>query len=346
MINTTSNNKNVYVVLGMARSGTSVISRGLKALGVDLGSKLTPGSKWNPKGFWEDNDIVYKINERVLAALNCSWDTVKLIDKTHQVDDTLTDFKKRAAELLTQRFASTERWGFKDPRTVKILPFWQSVFQSINVKENYVIALRNPLSSAQSYQRLTGTDVEHGLLLWLMHLLGSVNGSQGKSRVIVSYDLLMQNPRKQLDRIQQNLSLPLLAESTEIEAYVDGFLDKTLHHYEYSFEDLQSHPATSVAPLCLKIYAWLLKIAKDEITWSDTRFTLAWQEIENEFNKLSSIYSYIDTLLQRNDVLKKSMHTLHKSRLWKMIYPLRVIDDALRARRRKAKQRRLAGVNV
>ena len=58
------------------------------------------------------------------------------------------------------------------------------------MKENYIIALRNPLSCAASYQRITGTDIEHGLLLWLSHLLAAVDGTEDKNRIIVSYDLL------------------------------------------------------------------------------------------------------------------------------------------------------------
>ena len=46
-------------ILGTARSGTSVIARGLSALGIDLRDKLIPASKVNPTGFFEDLDIVF-----------------------------------------------------------------------------------------------------------------------------------------------------------------------------------------------------------------------------------------------------------------------------------------------
>ncbi len=44
----------VIVLLGMHRSGTSPITRGLKALGVELGEDLLPSAPENPTGFWED----------------------------------------------------------------------------------------------------------------------------------------------------------------------------------------------------------------------------------------------------------------------------------------------------
>ena len=80
-------------------------------------------------------------------------------------------------------------------------------------------------------------------------------------------------------------------------------------------------------------------MANDEITFEDQIFLQAWQSIKQEFAKLAPIYSYVDTLIQRNNALNQSLKTLHKSRLWKMIYPLRVIDNALRTHRKRLKKK-------
>ena len=216
--------KNIFAILGTARTGTSVIARALKALGVDLGSRLTPANGWNPKGFWEDNDIVYQVNEKVLKNLGYAWDSVRVVDKNLQLSSSLDDIKVFAIELLRKRFVDTDYWGFKDPRTAKILIFWQSVFEAVQINEHYIIALRNPLSSALSYQRLTGKDVEHGLLLWLIHLITAVEQTAGKRRIIVSYDLLMQNPRIQLERIQQQFALSNRADNEELDKYINTCL--------------------------------------------------------------------------------------------------------------------------
>lgn len=50
-------NNQLIVVLGMHRSGTSAITRGLQVLGVELGDQLMPGAVGdNEKGYWEDSD--------------------------------------------------------------------------------------------------------------------------------------------------------------------------------------------------------------------------------------------------------------------------------------------------
>src|SRR5579862_2296745 len=188
--------KNIYVVLGMARSGTSAIARGLQALGIELGAHLTRGdAAWNAKGFYEDTDIVYSINRSVLEALNYSWLSATQIEQQYQQSDALNHLKTAATHLLQKRIGKSEHYGFKDPRTSLILPFWQSIFQQLELDDHYVIALRNPLASAYSYQKVSGVDIEEGLMLWLMHLIPAIDGTHGKKRVLVSYDLMLQNPR-------------------------------------------------------------------------------------------------------------------------------------------------------
>lgn len=333
--------KNVYVVLGMARSGTSAIARGLKALGIDLGSRLIAGDQaWNAKGFFEDTEIVYSINRSVLAALHYSWQSATNIKKECEDSTALEELKTAATHLLSKRMADAEDWGFKDPRTSLIVPFWQTIFQRLNLNEHYVISLRNPLASAYSYQKVTGVDIEEGLLLWMMHLIPAIECTRGKKRVLVSYHAMLENPRAQLERIHRTLAISLPLDNKKIDEYANEFLDKNLQHHEYSVNDLQSHSAAAVAPLCLQFYLMLSKVAKDEIDLNSEAFESEWQSLKNEFAKLQPIYCYIDTLLKRNKELVRANRTIRKSIPWKFIYPLRLIDDLLRAFRRQTKKMR------
>lgn len=330
--------KNIFVILGVARSGTSAIARGLKTLGIDLGDKMNlNGNKWNAKGFWEDTDIVYNINGQIFKTLNFPSYGIQVLEQNLQTSEQLSHIKHSAIQLLSQRFMMTDYWGFKDPSTAKLLAFWQSIFNELNIQDNYVIALRNPLASAQSYKKLTGTEIEIGLLLWLMHLLPAVNDTHNKNRVMVSYDLLMQNPIKQLNRIHRALHLILPINTAEMDAYTHHFLDKKLHRHEYTLEDLKTHPATKVAPLCLQTYELLMKVANDEISFDGAEFQTSWRTIQDELQKIYPVYCYVDTLLKNNNQLKKSLKLIHKSILWKMLYPFRMIDHKLRLRRHQVR---------
>lgn len=334
--------RNAFVVVGVARGGTSAIARALKALGVELGEKLTPGNeKWNPKGFWEDSDIVYKINGQVFSTLNFAPYGIELLDADKQTGAALQPVRAAAAELLNSRFAGTDKWGFKDPSTSKLLPFWQAVFAECRINDNYVIALRHPLAMAESYQRLTKCELELGLLLWLMHMVPAIDGTRGRNRLVISYELLLNDPRLQLERMQKQFHLH--ADESEINAYAGDFLDKKLRHFAHQDNDLNAQPASRVVPLCARVYQLLLRLARDEINFEGPVFSAEWSEIKNELDRIYPVYCYIDTLLKRCHSLDKQLRAINKSMLWKMLYPLRSIDDFLRSRRQKKRMsRRLA----
>ena len=117
----------MIVVLGMHRSGTSAITRGLQVLGVGLGDDLLPAQKDNQKGFWEDTDL-NKINEELLHALGADWHTLRPISANDLAGPDIHDFHNRALDIVRRRCRENTIFGFKDPRTAVLLPFWRGVF--------------------------------------------------------------------------------------------------------------------------------------------------------------------------------------------------------------------------
>lgn len=333
----TSTQKKIYVVIGFARSGTSVITRALKALGIDLGDAMQAvdaHSKWNPKGFWEDHELAYSIHAKVYALLGHKLRGIRLIDHD---EEKLIPAKHEAIKLLNQRFAKTSHWGFKDPSTAKVIPFWQSIFMSQNIEDHYIIALRNPLASATSFAKLSKLDTEIGLILWLTHLIPSIDDTFGKKRIVVSYEQMLKDPRKQLLRIQSQLNITTKTEN--LEEYIQEFLDDTLHRNKFSDENLKHNPLLTVAPLCIEVYELLLNVAEDKITIESEAFANAWNNIKQEFAKIYPIYCYLDNALQRNTTLQLNIRNIEKSYLWKLFYPLRLIDDYFRKIRHKKRRK-------
>lgn len=338
--------KRIYVVLGMARSGTSAITRGLKALGIDLGDKfLAGGVRWNPTGFWEDTDIVYDINQKVFQLLNHRWMTIQMVAADSFKHPGINKITQRAVNLLQQRFRTTNHWGFKDPRSTKLVPFWRNVFKTMAVEDCYVIALRNPVSSALSNQTLSGQRVETGLLYWVIHMIAAIENTQGKQRVIVSYEALLNDARQQLSRIKQQLSIPLPDNETEVNLYVDHFINQKLQRHPVNDADLMAHPAIAAVPLAARIYFLLLQVAKDELSLTDEVFQSAWQDIKSEFQRIYPCYQYVDNILTRTKLTQKWIKKVKKSISWRLIYPLRLLDDYFRAKRKmRRKQKRLGWI--
>ena len=64
-------------ILGMHRSGTSVLGGVLNIIGLDFGSDLMVANAANPKGYFKDN-FVYKLNEKILSKNDSDWHDIHL----------------------------------------------------------------------------------------------------------------------------------------------------------------------------------------------------------------------------------------------------------------------------
>jgi hypothetical protein len=142
----------VMIVVGMHRTGTSAITRGLTAIGVELGDDLLPPNVDNPKGFWENRAIV-DLDERLLTSLGHSWSShgVCAVAPSVLVQDHSLFFE--AVQLIRASTSRYPLWGFKDPRSARLLPFWQAICQHSRCLRAMSLRCGNPLSVADLLQR-------------------------------------------------------------------------------------------------------------------------------------------------------------------------------------------------
>lgn len=239
-LKTRTGEKSIVVVLGMHRSGTSAITRGLEVLGINLGERLMlPAEGNNEKGFFEDIDV-NAINVELLDALGQDWHTLSLIRADELLHEKYSGLRLRAVELLRSRLQNTDRFGIKDPRMCRLLPFWQKVFEHLHLDVSYVIAVRNPLSVAKSLEARNQLPHEKSHYLWLGHILPSVLLTQGEHRVLVDYDLLLENPQQQIARMA--LGLNSKPDPVRLAEFSRDFLDIRLRHSGYKPEDVLESP--------------------------------------------------------------------------------------------------------
>jgi hypothetical protein len=223
-----------------------------------------------------------------------------------------------------------------------LLVYWQQIFSKLNLNENYIIALCNPLSSARSYSHLSGERLESSLIFWLMHMVAAIEGTHGKRRVIVNYDNLLQQPQAQLARLAKQCNL--VVNPQEVTIYANEFFDKKLHCHASAEEELHSDSAIAAVPLCATIYFLLARVARDELSFESDEFTAAWQEIMFDFNRHYPLYCYADTILKRTRTLDKKIHKIRKSLPWQLTFPFRLLDAAARRIRGDSREREVRGV--
>jgi len=235
--------KSLVVVLGMHRSGTSAITRGLTVLGVELGDELMPPAPDNETGFFEDREI-NALNVELLRSLGHDWHSLAPITSVEWKSAAIKPLQERAMQVMRIKMRDRKSFGLKDPRLARLLPFWKSVFQKLDLVPRYVIAVRNPLSVAKSLESRNQISTEKSCYLWLEHVVSSILETRGSKRLVVDYDRLLDKPQEELERIAKTLHLTAVS-AESLGEYRDQYLDKGLRHSRFHPKDLTKDPAVS-----------------------------------------------------------------------------------------------------
>ena len=254
-------NSKLIVVLGMHRSGTSAITRGLEVLGVNLGDNLYPAESGNPKGFWEDNEFL-AINEQLLASIGSNSDQLGLMNWKTPRQPNIEPIRLRAENLVRKKCIKNSVWAFKDPRTARLLDFWQSIFDCVGCNSHYIIATRNPISIVESLRKRNGYDSEKVFYLWLEHMISAILSTKGNKRIVVSYDRLLDDPDFELSRVARSFDLAD-PEGPALAIYGQEFLERALRHTLFSARDLKYQP--NVPSQAIIAFDWLEHLADDTI---------------------------------------------------------------------------------
>jgi hypothetical protein len=253
-----------------------------------------PAESTNPKGCWEDLDIC-ELNCSMLHVSGADWHHLAFVD----IDDMETEqenyFLSKAAKLLRLKFIEVSIFGFKDPRTIKLFPFWKKVFRYCQLDVSCVLAIRHPLSVSQSLSKRDGFDTEKNYLLWLGHIIESLSGSHGLKRVLVDYDKLMFSPEFELNRVAEKLDLKI--NEIELEFYKSQFLNTALRHTTYSLDDLSRD--AHCPPLVREVYAALLEVASGKAHLEDPTMQNQIVSWKKEYERLKPSLILIDKALGR-----------------------------------------------
>jgi len=252
-------NNQVVVVLGMHRSGTSALTKALQVLGVSLSENLMPEGEFNPKGHWEDLDIV-AINDKLLAHYDCVWFSPYQpeISLSDPFVDALID---EAAALLLTRIETLGCYGFKDPRTSRLLAFWQAVFVRAAVTPKYVYAVRNPLDIVKSLQKRDQFTELHSYLLWAHHTFDNLTLLSEQPVYWVPFEALLQSPHKIMAELAEFIALPSAPEKA-LEAFCQDYIDPTLCHSASTLTDL--YRAEHAAPWVIALFKCVQRVSASQ----------------------------------------------------------------------------------
>lgn len=160
----TSSNK-VLICTGFHRSATSATANWLYDAGLHLGDKLVGKNVNNPKGHFEDLNII-EIHNELLKYSNTSWqyhDECDLINDVSSIND-----------YINNRNKINSNWGVWDPRICLFLEHWNECLQE---NGHYLFIVRHWAHSLESimnrHSRHLATHISFDSLF--LTLSGSMN---------------------------------------------------------------------------------------------------------------------------------------------------------------------------
>ena len=239
-------------IVGMHRSGTSLVAQMLAKAGLYLGREedILPAGPDNPDGYWEHAGF-HRLNERVLAELGGGWDSPPVVPRRWRDDARLGSIAADAENLVAE-FRGRDPWGWKDPRTSVTLALWNDLIPG---PLKVVVCLRNPLEVAFSLNRRGMFSYSTALRLWQTYNDRILGASADEQRLVTEYDAYFRRPKAELRRLASFVGLDVSPRTLEEAAAAPR---RDLRHMRFDLGDLLD---AQVASDIVELYAWLRKQA-------------------------------------------------------------------------------------
>jgi GT2 family glycosyltransferase len=185
----------LILVVGMHRSGTSLLGSLLPELGIPMPGPLIEGDPHNPEGYYERADIT-DLQENLLIELGHWWPSQQgVLDLPPDWLDRppTLEAARRLRELLAGEIQRQPGpWAIKDPRTSLLLPLWRQLAAEVGLPLQLVLCVRDPAEVAASLLRrdreAAGMTAWRAQQLWWRHTTQVLLDGRGLPLHLVHYD--------------------------------------------------------------------------------------------------------------------------------------------------------------
>lgn len=189
-------------VLGMHRSGTSVMAGVLDRLGLDGGPRdsMFAADEFNTDGYWEQRPLV-EMHDAMLKQLGGFASAPPEPRSDSFLRRSLPDAPTDIERLVSSLFQAP--WFVKDPRHCLLLPLWTEALGSDDLA---VVMLRSPGDVVRSLRQRNGYSTGLALGLWERYTLDLLAGLEGRPAVVIRYEQLVGAPRQTIESLADVLA--------------------------------------------------------------------------------------------------------------------------------------------
>lgn len=174
-----------------------MLTRLLSVCGLYLGEDdaLIGPAADNPEGFYEHREF-HAIDEDILELFGGAWDHPPVLPQEWLRDPRLDSIRARA-KALTATFDGKEPWGWKDPRSSLVLPFWHELIPNLKI----IVAVRAPTDVFASLSKRGYGSAQRSLSLWTTYSRVVASTLDGIPCRYTHYSSYFSAPREELKRI-------------------------------------------------------------------------------------------------------------------------------------------------
>jgi hypothetical protein len=281
------------LILGMHRSGTSAVAGCFSALGYNMGNQLFPPDKPNEKGYFE-NVLINQFNDSLLSTLYARWHDTLFLPQNWYLNEQVQKRKPELISILKSEFGEKEDFVIKDPRISVLLPFYEEVFNDLNIIPKVIINFRNPFEVSKSLKKRDNLSSSKSLLLWMDATLKAEEHSRTMDRVFLEYDSLLKDVINTLKTISDILRLDIKFDNDK-KPVLNSFVEKKLKHHTPDNKNVD----TNNINLVIQLFKILQRIDLKPITAKNESDII---DINKLFYSAFRFYNGID---DENDVVLK-----------------------------------------
>ena len=233
--------KKVLIIVGMHRSGTSLVTQWLYKCGLHVGDHLMEASIANVQGHFEDLDFVNAhVNMLRKKRLKASGLTVYNIDNIDEQN------KAELKKIIQQKNKEHDEWGWKDPRTCLFL----DTYAALIPRAFYLVVIRNfeetisSLIARQYKESVKKYQHKKGVSKWIWEFYKKKRRMHSLCKQYAAFYLKVWiHYNEQILRLLKTLPetrymvvhSALLAENdTEVYAHLTNVWNFSLHYYSFN----------------------------------------------------------------------------------------------------------------
>jgi hypothetical protein len=194
------------LVLGMSRSGTSVLTHVLHALGAALPRDLMGEAHGNPLGHFEPRELV-ALNDRILESIDRRWNDPRPIAPQWFRSRAAYRFLRAVTTQLRQSYGEASLLVLKDPRLCRLLPLYLDALDTLDIEPLVILQVRPMQEVVQSLVERDGMQPELAEFLWLRSVVEAEWQSRDCRRVWVSMAEILSDWPGTIRRIADGLRL-------------------------------------------------------------------------------------------------------------------------------------------